>query len=571
MLTCAGSASAAAQTVNVFPSPGTHAALPGTQIAIRGIGPGAIGSIQVIGSRTGAHAGAFAPDSDDKGASFIPSAPFAPGETVSVSTGLTVLGATRGAYQFTVAQPAGQIPPGPVALVPAGAHGIQHFRSRPDLLPPSLTVTRASRAAAPGDIFVAPQFGPAQDGPMLFDPAGNLIWFKALPKGTVATDFRVQRYGGAPVLTWWQGYLNHGLGVGTDVIDDGEYRQIATVGPADGLRADLHEFQLTPSGTALIIAASPVYADLSSVHGAKRAVVIDSVIQEIDIRTGLLLFEWHSLDHVALNESYVPPPKVNNHLFDFFHANSVGMDRDHNLVISARNTSAAYKVNHQTGAVMWRLGGKRSSFRMQSGTKFAFQHDVRVQGDGTISLFDDGAQPPVHKQSRALRLHLNYARMTASWLGEDEHSPPLLAGFEGNQQALPNGDAFVGWGQQPYFTEFDAHGRTLFDAHFLAPSASYRAYRFAWSAQPATPPAVAATARGATASVYASWNGATTVVSWRVLAGSSSGSLSVAGTAGRHGFETTISVHSGGPYFAVQALDGAGRVLSTSNTVRASG
>src|SRR5581483_10308559 len=277
-------ASQAARQVSVFPSPGSHFARPRTQITFRGIGPSALGSVKVVGSRTGSHTGRIAGDSDNDGASFLPAQPFSPGETVTVSSSLDLLGGTNGSYTFTVANPAGPISRAPSPTVPAGSHGVQSFRSRPDLHPPSVSVTRNSASAAPGDIFVAPQFGPVQDGPMIFDSGGNLVWFQRMAAGNSATDFRVQTYNGQPVLTWWQGYVNHGLGVGQDVIFDSSYRQIATVQAGNGLSADLHEFELTPQGTALIIAASPVYLDLSSVHGARHASVIDSVIQEIDIR-----------------------------------------------------------------------------------------------------------------------------------------------------------------------------------------------------------------------------------------------------------------------------------------------
>jgi hypothetical protein len=569
-LATAGLAVAAPGPVSVFPSPGTKWALPATQIAFRGVSVGSLGPIQVVGSRTGQRAGVLRADSDGEGASFVPTTRFTPGETVTVTTGLDVLGGTGGVFTFTIATTAPRIGRVPLALVPAGSGGLQHFRSRRDLIPPAVVVKRRSSAAAPGDIFVANQFGPAQNGPMILDPSGNLVWFRPMPKDAVATDFRVQSYQGKPVLTWWQGYLNAGVGIGEGVVYDTGYHQLAIVKAADGLQADLHEFLLTPRGTALILAPSPVYTDLSTVHGAKRGVVIDWVVQEIDVKTGLLLFEWHSLDHIGLAESYEPLPTAKGHPADPYHVNSVGLDRDGNVLIGARNTWAAYKVSYQTGAVIWRLGGKQSSFKMGRGAGFAWQHDIRVQSDGTITLFDDGAAPPVHKQSRAIRLAVDTTHMSATLVREYDHTPALLAGFEGGSQALPGGDSFVGWGQQPYFSEFDSRGGVLFDARFVAPTPSYRAYRLPWTASPSTLPAIAAAAGRGGATVYASWNGATQVASWRALAGASRKALKTLNTARRRGFETTIGVRSAGPYFAVQALDASGRVLATSLSVHVS-
>jgi hypothetical protein len=400
------------------------------------------------------------------------------------------------------------------------------------------------------------------------------VWFTRVPPGGKAGDLRVQTYQGKPALTWWQGYTNAGVGVGQDLIYDTSYRPVATVNAGNGLHADLHEFDLTPSGTALITAYYPVYWDATSIHGSKKQIVLDSVVQEIDIPTGLVLYQWDSLDHVSIGDSYRPLPPENKKVgfrnpFDYFHLNSIVLDADGNLVISARNTWAAYKINHQTGAIMWILGGKRSSFRMGKGSQFAFQHDVEVAGagDSFMTVFDDGAGlPNVHSQSRGLKLGLDFKHKTARVVLQDTHSPPLLADFEGNYQALPGNGAFLGWGQQPYFTQFDGRGRTVLDGRFVSNTSTYRAYRFQWTATPAVPPAVAGSTSKQTTTVYASWDGATAVSGWRVLAGSSATALSPARRVSKSGFETAINIHAT-HYVQVQALDVHGGVLGTSHVV----
>ena len=90
-----------------------------------------LGPIQVVGSRSGAHAGTLLPDSDGQGGSFIPSTPFAVGETVTVTTQLNVIDAHNGQFSFYIESPAPPLPPETLAQVPAGAHGVQHFRSSP--------------------------------------------------------------------------------------------------------------------------------------------------------------------------------------------------------------------------------------------------------------------------------------------------------------------------------------------------------------------------------------------------------------------------------------------------------
>jgi hypothetical protein len=216
--------------------------------------------------------------------------------------------------------------------------------------------------------------------------------------------------------------------------------------------------------------------------------------------------------------------------------------------------------------VLWQLGGKRSSFKFGAKASFAFAHFPRVlaKRDAAFSIFDNGAGlHNVHKQSRALWLNLNFKTMTATHAREIDHSPSLLAIYAGSLQQLYNGDAFVGWGQKPYFSEYNSKGQVLFDAHFADSNVSYRAFRFHWNGYPKTRPAVAAFSSGKRTTVYVSWNGATGVKRWRVLAGANSSSLKAAATARRAAFETAIKI-SRQHYVQVEALDGSGRVLGSS-------
>jgi hypothetical protein len=552
------------RAVSVFPTPGTRYNLPRTQISFRGIAPPQIAPLKVVGSVTGPHLGRIEADSDGRGGSFIPSQPFAPGETVTVTSTLDVLGGHRGAFTFRIERPAAQIPPAALRVAAAGAHGVEHFRSRPDLKPAAVTVDRDSTGHRARDIFVAPQDGPVQDGPMILGPHGNLIWFQPSPvkRGLLTTDFRVQRLNGQRVLTWWQGYQNRGSGRGIGVIFDRHYRRIATVHAGNGLDVDLHEFLVTNGGDAYLIAASPV-----AVPGSTRP-LMDSVIQEIDIKTGLVLFEWHALDHVKLSESYKYGAGVTGHVVDPYHMNSISIAPDGNLIVSMRNTSTTYKIDRRSGQIIWRLGGKDSSFALPPGTSTAFQHDVIAHAGHRLTIFDNGAGPPkLHASSRGLELKLDVAHATVKVLDDYDHSPPLSANFEGSIQALPGGSMFLGYGQRPYFTEFDARGREVFDAHFTAHTTSYRAYRFAWNGEPLTRPAVKVRRSGRFVTVYASWNGATRVARWRVLAGRTSHTMHAVAGAARRGFETSITIRRHADV-AVVALGSSGRVLSRSRTVR---
>jgi hypothetical protein len=560
-------AHAAASSVYVFPTPGSRYNRPQTQIAFRGISRGRVGAVRVVGSLSGLHSGRIEADSDGDGASFLPAKPFAVGETVTVATRLNVAGATNGRFSFVIAHVAPLVPDGSLTgIPPVTRQDVSQFHSRPDLRPASVTVTQGAAPASEGDIFLAPQTGPVQDGPMIVDPHGGLVWFLPYPvsKNVYANDFGVQNLHGQRVLTWWQGFRNTEFGQsrGVGVIFNRHYQKIATVRAADGLDAGSHEFLVTPQGDAYITASSPVRLP----HIAKPT--IDSVLQEIDIKTGLVLFEWHALDHVPLNYSDSSPTSSQG-AFDPYHMNSISIERDGNLLVSMRNTSAVYLIDHRTGRVLWTLGGGHSDFTMGPGTSTWLQHDAIAQPDGTITLFDNGGGPPfVHSQSRGVHERIDTRTMTATLITEYDHTPSLESIAEGGVQLLSDGNAFVGWGAVGVFSEYNASGRQIFDARFNAPIPTYRAYRFRWTGQPRTKPALAVsrTANGTTR-LYASWNGATEVSSWRVLAGARRGALKPIARARRRGFETMIKVHGAGQYFAVQAVNVHGRVLARSKVI----
>jgi hypothetical protein len=562
-----------AGAVTASPMPGSRDASPQTEISLLGVPPRELSAIRVTGSRTGVHSGSTIAYSQGDGESFVPARPFAEGERVTVRAVLRARGAPRAIVDvFAIAQQ-DSISSTPETIHAGTAADVQGFRSRPGLHPPAVTVTASSPAVAAGDVFVAPYTGPGQAGPLILDPSGGVVWFDPLPTNVSATGFRLQEYAGSPVLTWWQGDISvHGFGLGNDVIYNSSYQRIAQVRAGNGLFADLHEFQLTPRGTALITAYDPIYCDISSAGGSSAGAVIDGVMQEVDVRTGLVRMQWTSIDHVGLAESYERAASSSTGSpYDFFHINSINVDSDGSLLVSARNTWAIYDLDPRTGKIAWRLGGRASTFTEGAGTRTAWQHDPRELPDGTFSIFDNGSSPTVHPQSRGIVLSLNPATATATLVSQLTHAPTgLIADSQGNLQALGNGDWFVGWGQLPNFSEFSAAGQLLFDAHLPAHTQSYRSFRFPWAGTPTHRPAIAfQAAPGGAGTVYASWNGATQVSSWRVLAGPSPASLAPVAQAQRSGFETAVALPAGGtgPYVAVEAVDSAGRTLAVSAAV----
>jgi hypothetical protein len=564
--------------LSVSPLPGTMVAEPTAQISMLGVPAGEIAAVSVSGSRSGRHGGRLIAYSQGDGASYVLRRPFSAGERVTVRGMLRLEGGERPfAYAFTVADE------DPLPYVTAkyttssSPVGLQRFHSRPDLKAPTVHVsTPAGSDAAPGGIFVAVYAsGNGPGGPMIFEDDGQLVWFKPLGTKVSASNLQLQQYDGRPVLTWWQGYvLPQGFGEGEEIIASSDYRQLAVVHAGNGLHADLHDFQITPQGTGLLTAYDPVHCNLAAIGGPRDGAITDGVYQEIDLKTGLVRREWHALDHVAIGDSYAkatPGEARTAFPFDFFHINSLQRLPDGTTMTSSRNTWTLYYVDDRTGQVLTRIGGKQSTVAMGPHTRTAWQHDPRTLPDGDITVFDNGAEPKVHPYSRGILERLDPGTNTITLLRQYSHSPPLSSNTQGNVQTLPDGNVLLGWGAEPDVSEYTPDGRQIFTASWAAIDLSYRAFRFPWTAQPASNPTLALVSGKTRGSLvaYVSWNGATQVASWRVLAGSGSGQLAPVRTVARSGFETAIPLAGTGPWFEVQALDRGGEVIGSSAPVRA--
>jgi hypothetical protein len=431
----------------------------------------------------------------------------------------------------------------------------QHYWSRPDLRPPVVHVLRRLAGTSQGYLFIAPKRKAPQAGPMIFDERGRLIWFRPLTTRGV-TDFRVQRYRGRPVLTWWHARPAAAkIGTAAYTIADANYGTIAEVRPQRGAIADPHEILLTKEGTALMTTFRNVQI------GDRR--VADGGVQELDLRTGRVLLDWRATHRIAFSESYSKMPRHKEIPYDFFHVNSIAVEPDGNLIVSARNTHAVYKINRHTGAVIWRLGGKKSDFALGRGVRFAWQHDARPRADGTISIFDNGAAPRVHRQSRVIFVRLDHRLKRATLTRYIVHRPPRLAINQGNAQLLPKGHMLVGWGHEHYVTEFDSRGRVVLDLSFGGDTDTYRAFRFGWRGRPRTRPAVALH----DGRIYVSWNGATDILRWQFLAGRTKSELSPYLTVPKGTFEQSARAprHS---WLIVRAIGAKDRTLAWSRLIR---
>ena len=463
---------------------------------------------------------------------------------------------------------------------------VEKFHSRPDLEPPKILVAArptameavtAVAARGPAPMVVTDTHGLGQQGPLLIDRSGKLIWFEPLSdRGTSrlrAMNVNVQSYKGEPVLSWWQGAIVAAHGAGHYELIDQRYRRVAQVHGHNGYAGDLHEFLITEQGTALFTCYGKTEAEIPDHKGTgtRRAAIWYGVAQEVDIATGRLLFQWRSIDHVPVQESYhLPPPADRAVPWDYFHINSIAVDpADGNLLISSRNTWTVYKINRRSGKMIWRLGGRHDEFALRGDARFAFQHHVRMHPGGVMTIFDnEGGPPDEASQSRGLVLKLDERRRTATFVRQYLHRPPVLSPALGSVQLLAGGGAFVGWGDSSWFTEYDAAGRPVLDAHLPTGCISYRAYEKPWEGRPLTRPRTAVRHHPGRVTVYASWNGSSEHSHWRLLAGPSPSSLRPVAERRSDRFEVAFDVRRPQRWVAVAAVDAAGAEVGRSEPHR---
>jgi hypothetical protein len=479
---------------------------------------------------------------------------------------------------------------GAQAAAPIGAFttkGAYSFLSAPNLHPPKLSTnvkTQTSKLAK-GDFLVdnfpnltAPGPLTGEGGPLVLDSKLQPVWFLPIGTNVTSTNLEQQTYNGKPVLTYWKGVVtSSGASTSGEVdIVDQDYRNVATIKASLPWIISVHDAVISGPDIWVTVYRTVPNTDLSAEGGASTGILYDSGVQEFNIKTGKLEFTWDAMDHVPLSQAqqHAPPPAAAANPWDAYHINSIQLLPGNEMLVSLRNTWAAYLINTKTSQTIWTLGGNASSFKVAGNAAFAWQHDVRILPHNQVSLFNDnccaitgpGVFGPRNGASGGLVLNLNTSAHTASLANSYTHSkPPLDPAFLGSMSVLSNGNALVGWGSQPYFSEYSKSGQLLLDALWPGKDLSYRAlFTGNWVGTPFFPPSGAARKVNGKATVYASWDGATQVTAWKVLAGSNANHLPVVATHAKTGFETTITLAKSAKVYKVQAFDAKGHLLRTS-------
>ncbi|KJZ73696.1 hypothetical protein HIM_06814 [Hirsutella minnesotensis 3608] len=492
------------------------------------------------------------------------------------------------------------------------------FKSRPDLAPVKLNITQAcpESGCAPGYYFVAPfnghadqlNYHPAQPGPYILTDSGEVVWSGFTYYSPWNANFHASRWNGQDVLVCFEGRHNgpHGHGHGHHTFLSQHYDTIRELRAGGHYLSDKHEFIIVNEQTALIQIYQPVQRNLSEYGGTDAQTwVVDVIFQELDIQTGEVIFQWHSLDHVSPNDSKLPLPQGlagtghnSSTAWDYFHINSVVKGDDGHYLLSARHASTIFKINGTDGSIIWRVGGNRSDFKLGKDVEFGFQHHARYLPGGNdtvdlISLFDNSVygsesngkpkDVKIFDYSRGKYIALDHRRHEAKLV--QAFLPPnnsILSKSQGSLQTIPGGNVLINWGSEGQITEYDPQGKILFHAHLdsgrLANNVqNYRAFKFNWTGYSPETPALVAHHDGGAVKLYVSWNGDTRVASWRFTgskAKADGGKIKVFSKAAtRAGFETVLEVPVSGldiksTTVSVEALGENGQVIARSQAVR---
>jgi hypothetical protein len=464
------------------------------------------------------------------------------------------------------------------AVASAAACPTLTYRSNPTLKAQRAcqSTTVPTHGTQPGTyIFLTPG-GAFGTGSGIYQDNGTLVWWHS--DGNVNDNFSVVQFQGHSYLAVWTG-RGTAWGIGSVTLYDQNYRvagHVTTTTAYGAQGIDLHEFQITPEGNALIgsyVTHRVTYNGHSETALSYLVEKLSLVRDSSGIHTGKILFAWDSINDVPLSDSHVPDPGANG-TWDYFHGNGITEDNDGNLLVSARHTWAVYKINDRPGTpgfdhVFWQVGGKHDTTAPEP---WCYQHHIVALGNGQYSVYDDGGGGPgCNHPARAVVFTVSLARrpVIVQQSRQYAHNPPIYTFFTGSAQPLSNGDMLIDWANNPTVTEYDNSGQNV-KMELSLSNWSYRGFRFRWVGEPTTPPSAAAQRSGSGTNVWASWNGSTEVAAWQVLAGPDASHLSpVGGRQTKTWFETQMFVPGHYATVAVRALNSSGTALETSNPVSA--
>jgi hypothetical protein len=228
-----------------------------------------------------------------------------------------------------------------------------------------------------------------------------------------------------------------------------------TLGCARGLQPRLHDLIAEPAGSYWIMCDETRTMDLTAEGGVAEARVTGTVVQHIGA-DGALLFDWNPFDHFAITD--LEQAERAGASVNWMHGNAIDLDTDGNLIASFRSLGEITKIGTRTGAVIWRMGGRRNQFTFLDTPMpaFARQHGARRYAAGALVILDNVGNPA---ESRAERFVIDEAARTARLAHSYGSVPGVVTQIGGSVQPLPDWRTLVSFGTEGRVEEYDADGR----------------------------------------------------------------------------------------------------------------
>jgi hypothetical protein len=382
---------------------------------------------------------------------------------------------------------------------------------------PGLTVTTCdTNAVGDGYIFLEVTDSSTNGGyyVMMLDNSGSPVWYQSVTNYTY--DFRPLPNGYLHYANIYHTHSWTGGGDCTHQILDDSHNPEETITAGNGYVADSHDIQLLPNGHVLLEGYYLTQMDVSKyvVGGYPNALVAGAIIQELDQQRNVV-FQWRSWDHFTI-PTYFPPtaftnPAAKNPVIDALHINGVVMDTDGNLLVSNFGMDV-WKINRQTGQIMWRLGGPANQFtfvgvNLQQALGSFSGHTLSRLDNGDILIYCNADQLAT-RPSRVYEYKLDETNKVATLVWSYASPTNYYAWHYGSAQRLPNGNTLIGWGGAdimpgiggvtnqwiPACSAVTSNGTVVFQMQFNDPKMdSYRAFRFVY---PPASQAIASTVYG---------------------------------------------------------------------------
>jgi hypothetical protein len=336
-----------------------------------------------------------------------------------------------------------------------GATTTYHIRCLPTDFPQWTTEKTGTPDAAFYTTVLIEGFGFGDPSyPIVFDTNGVPVWWLDRKSTFVFQPFANKNFA----------TMKPGGGLEEYNLNGGLVRSLSTVGTF----ADFHDVELLSNGNYVMATEQRQPCDLSAWGLVGLKTCINHVFQELTPQ-GVPVFTWDTSLHVPVTET---PPHWRNQLlsgeYDPFHYNSVE-DTGDGFIISFRHLDAVYRIDktNALGPIVWKLGGttRTESLTVSGDPNFGTngQHDARLLGDGTVTIYDNGTQGTnPARQPRFVRYSINVSSKTATLVEQLQDADVTQSGCCGSARRLPGGHWVTGWGFNNTFSEYTSTGTRVF-------------------------------------------------------------------------------------------------------------